>query len=73
MTGPDFGFGLGGRVVVVFLASFFPILINTYAGVRDAPAHLIEVARSFGVSSEMLIQGSPRQCGVFFAEQFRGL
>lgn len=47
-----FGFGLGGRVVVVFLASFFPILINTYAGVRDAPSHLIEVARSFGVSSE---------------------
>ncbi|HET7388626.1 MAG TPA: ABC transporter permease [Nocardioidaceae bacterium] len=48
-----FGFGLGGRVVVVFLASFFPILINTYAGVRDAPSHLIEVARSFGVSSEV--------------------
>ena len=48
-----FGFGLGGRVVVVFLASFFPILINTYAGVRDAPEHLIEVARSFGVSTEV--------------------
>lgn len=47
-----FGFGLGGRVVVVFLASFFPILINTYAGVRDAPAPLIEVARSIGVTSE---------------------
>ena len=48
-----FGFGLGGRVVVVFLASFFPILINTYAGVRDAPAPLIEVARSVGVKSEI--------------------
>lgn len=48
-----FGFGLSGRVVVVFLASFFPILINTYAGVRDAPEHLLEVARSFGVSSEV--------------------
>lgn len=48
-----FGFGLGGRVVVVFLASFFPILINTYAGVRDAPAPLIEVARSMGVSGEI--------------------
>lgn len=47
-----FGFGLGGRVVVVFLASFFPILINVYAGVRDAPAQLIEVARSFGVAGE---------------------
>lgn len=47
-----FGFGLGGRVVVVFLAAFFPILINIYAGVRDAPQGLIEVARSFGVTSE---------------------
>lgn len=48
-----FGFGLGGRVTVVFLASFFPILINTYAGVRDAPGPLVEVARSCGVSSEI--------------------
>ncbi|HEX5492993.1 MAG TPA: ABC transporter permease [Mycobacteriales bacterium] len=48
-----FGFGLGGRVTVVFLASFFPILINTYAGVRDAPGPLIEVARSLGVTGEL--------------------
>lgn len=48
-----FGFGLSGRVTVVFLASFFPILINVYAGVRDAPVHLVDVARSFGVTSEV--------------------
>lgn len=47
-----FGFGLLGRVVVVFLAAFFPILINTYTGVRDAPSDLIEVATAFGVSNE---------------------
>lgn len=47
-----FGFGFAGRVVVVFLASFFPLLINVAAGVRDAPGELIEVARSFGVSRE---------------------
>lgn len=47
-----FGFGLTGRVIVVFLASFFPILINVYAGVRDAPVALIDVARSFGVTTE---------------------
>ena len=46
------GFGLLGRVVVVFLAAFFPILINTYTGVRDAPSDLVEVATAFGVSSE---------------------
>lgn len=48
-----FGFTLTGRVVVVFLAAFFPILINTYAGVRDTPGELLEVARSFGVDSEL--------------------
>jgi ABC-type nitrate/sulfonate/bicarbonate transport system permease component len=48
-----FGFGLSGRVTIVFLASFFPILINVYAGVRDAPQHLIDVARAFGVTGEL--------------------
>lgn len=48
-----FGFGMTGRVVVVFLAAFFPIMINTYSGVRDAPRDLLEVAASFGVDSEM--------------------
>ena len=47
-----FGFGMTGRVVVVFLAAFFPIMINTYAGVRDAPRDLLEVAASFGVKTE---------------------
>lgn len=48
-----FGFGLPGRVVVVFLAAFFAILYNVYAGVKDAPRDLIEVSRSFGVRSEL--------------------
>lgn len=48
-----FGFGLQGRVIVVFLAAFFPILINVYAGVRDAPQHLIDVARAFGITGEL--------------------
>ncbi len=48
-----FGFGLPGRVTVVFLASFFPVLINVYAGVRDAPKQLVDVARSYGVTSEI--------------------
>jgi ABC-type nitrate/sulfonate/bicarbonate transport system permease component len=40
-----FGFGLPGRIVVVFLAAFFAILYNVYAGVKDAPRDLIEVSR----------------------------
>lgn len=48
-----FGFGLEGRIVVVFLAAYFAILYNVYAGVKDAPRDLIEVSRSFGVQSEL--------------------
>lgn len=48
-----FGFGLTGRVIVVFLAAFFPILINTYTGVRETPSDLLEVARAFGVDNEL--------------------
>ena len=48
-----FGFGLQGRVLIVFLASFFPILINVYAGVKDAPKPLLDVARAFGVETEI--------------------
>lgn len=48
-----FGFGLPGRVVVVFLAAFVPVLVSVYAGVKDSPRELIEVARSFGVEGEV--------------------
>ncbi len=50
-----FGFGLGGRVIVVFLAGVFPLLLNVYAGVRQAPEDLIEVARSFGASERTIL------------------
>lgn len=46
------GFGLSGRVTVVFLSCYFPIMMNVYAGVRDTPPELIEVSRSFLVKSE---------------------
>ncbi|HEV7957578.1 MAG TPA: ABC transporter permease subunit, partial [Marisediminicola sp.] len=50
-----FGFGLGGRVVVVWLVAFFPMLVAVHAGVRDAPRDLTEVARSFGVRREITL------------------
>jgi ABC-type nitrate/sulfonate/bicarbonate transport system permease component len=48
-----FGFGFQGRVVVVFLAAFVPVLVSVYAGVKDSPTDLIEVAKSFGVEGEI--------------------
>jgi NitT/TauT family transport system permease protein len=42
-----FGIYLKAKVIVVFLFSVFPILINTYQGVRECDKNMLEVARSF--------------------------
>jgi NitT/TauT family transport system permease protein len=43
-----FGLGLWSKVVIVLIGALFPILINTYEGVRNADRLLINVVRSFG-------------------------
>ena len=43
-----FGLGLWSKVLIVFVGALFPILINTYEGVRNADKVLINVVRSFG-------------------------
>ena len=42
-----FGFKVPAKVIVVFLFMVFPILINTYQGVKDVNRNLLEVAHSF--------------------------
>lgn len=42
-----FGFDIKAKAVVVFLFCLFPILINTYQGVKNVDPRLLEVARSF--------------------------
>jgi NitT/TauT family transport system permease protein len=44
------GLGLWSKVAVVFIGALFPILINTYEGVRTADRVLINVVRSFGAT-----------------------
>ena len=43
-----FGIGIYSKVAVVFLGAFFPILINTMAGIRSLDPALMRAARSFG-------------------------
>lgn len=45
-----FGLGVWSKVVIVFLGAVFPLLINTYEGVRNADRVLVNVVRSFGGS-----------------------
>jgi NitT/TauT family transport system permease protein len=45
-----FGIYMQAKVIVVFLFAVFPILINTYQGVRECDKNMLEVARSFRAS-----------------------
>lgn len=42
------GFGDRSTVFLVFLAAFFPVLLNTIAGVRQVPPRLVEAAAMLG-------------------------
>ncbi|MGE0064068.1 MAG: ABC transporter permease, partial [Xanthobacteraceae bacterium] len=51
-----FGIYLKAKIIVVFLFAVFPIIINTYQGVREVDRNLIEVARSFRSSERAVWQ-----------------
>ena len=51
-----FGLGIFPNSLVVFLGAVFPVLLNTYTGIKSVRQNLVEVVRAFG--------GSPLQ--VFF-------
>jgi NitT/TauT family transport system permease protein len=51
-----FGIYLKAKIIVVFLFAVFPIIINTYQGVREVDRNLIEVARSFRSSERRMWQ-----------------
>ena len=45
-----FGIGMWSKVFIVFLSAFFPILVNTVAGIRNMDADLLRAARAFRAS-----------------------
>jgi NitT/TauT family transport system permease protein len=45
-----FGLGLWSKLAIVFLGAVFPLLINTYEGVRHADRLLVNVVRAFGAN-----------------------
>jgi len=48
------GLGDAAKVLVIWFAAFVPAVINSYAGVRSIEPHLIEAARTLGVTRWML-------------------
>lgn len=51
-----FGLGIFPTSIVVFLGAVFPVLLNTYTGIKSVRQNLVDVVRAFG--------GSPLQ--IFF-------
>jgi ABC-type nitrate/sulfonate/bicarbonate transport system permease component len=45
-----FGIGNGSKIAIVLKACFFPILLNTIAGIRGVNSKLIQAGRSLGAS-----------------------
>ncbi len=45
-----FGIGETSRIIVIAITAFFPILINTMAGVSQIPKIYFEVAQNYGIS-----------------------
>ena len=49
-----FGIGFEAQLVVIFLSSVFPLIVNSYAGVREISGNLVDTARSFCASERQL-------------------
>jgi ABC-type nitrate/sulfonate/bicarbonate transport system permease component len=49
-----FGLQLKSKIVIVLLAALFPIIINTYSGVRGISASLVETALAYGARERQL-------------------
>jgi ABC-type nitrate/sulfonate/bicarbonate transport system permease component len=51
-----FGIGIWSKIVVVFIGAVFPLLINTYSGVKNVNRVLVNVVRSFGANEWQLMK-----------------
>jgi NitT/TauT family transport system ATP-binding protein len=49
-----FGLGMTSKIVIVFLAAVFPIIVNTYGGVRNVSRSLVEIAQAEGAGEPQI-------------------
>lgn len=45
-----FGFGMESKIALVVMVTFFPMMVNTWAGIRSVNADLAEMSKVFGAS-----------------------
>lgn len=51
-----FGIGETPKIVIIALATYYPVYANTSSGVRNVDGRIVECAQSFGVSGRELYQ-----------------
>jgi NitT/TauT family transport system permease protein len=49
-----FGLGPMSKIAIVFLSGLFPVLMNTFSGVRTVSASLVEVGRAYGAGERKI-------------------
>ena len=52
-----FGIGDASKIFIIALAASFPVILNTFAGVRNIDANLFRAARSLGASEFEIFKG----------------
>jgi NitT/TauT family transport system permease protein len=50
------GLGIWSKVMIVFIGAMFPLLINTYVGVKNVDRVLVNVVRSFGANEWQIMR-----------------
>ena len=53
-----FGIGESSKIVIIILATFFPIFLNTTQGIRQCDKKLIEVGKVYRLNAFYLIRNT---------------
>ena len=51
-----FGIGIWSKVIIVFAGAVFPLLVNTYVGVKNVDRVLVNMVRSFGANEWQIMK-----------------
>lgn len=43
-----------GKVVIIILIAIFPVIVNTYAGIKDVRGSLLEIGRAYGATETQI-------------------
>jgi NitT/TauT family transport system permease protein len=50
------GLGLTAKIAIVFLVAFFPIVVSTFAGVKNVSGSLVEIGQAFGFNGVQILR-----------------